>query len=74
MVSFEVGGMVQSCIYFDKLTRLVLLHANISMLVVQVRVEDGEWVAWSESVPKMQLEPHRIVSSDVVITTTDTVR
>lgn len=42
--------------------------------VVQVRVEDGEWVAWSDSVPKTQLEPHRIVSSDVVITTTDTVR
>ncbi|CAM9166136.1 unnamed protein product, partial [Hapterophycus canaliculatus] len=40
----------------------------------QVRVEDGEWVAWSDSVPKTQLEPHRIVSSDVVITTTDTVR
>lgn len=40
----------------------------------QVRVEDGEWVAWSDSVPKIQLEPHRIVSSDVVITTTDTVR
>lgn len=44
------------------------------VLVVQVRVEDGEWAAWSESVPKTQLEPHRIVSSDVVITTTDTVR
>ncbi|CAM9106263.1 unnamed protein product [Ectocarpus fasciculatus] len=41
---------------------------------LQVRVEDGEWSAWSESVPKTQLEPHRIVSSDVVITTTDTVR
>lgn len=37
-------------------------------------MEDGEWVPWSESVPKTQLEPHRIVSSDVVITTTDTVR
>lgn len=40
----------------------------------KVRVEDGEWVPWSESVPRTELEPHRIVSSDVVITTTDTVR
>lgn len=40
----------------------------------KVRVEDGEWVPWSDSVPKTQLEPHRIVSSDMVITTTDTVR
>lgn len=46
----------------------------VTVVVVQVRVEDGEWVAWSDSVPKTQLEPHRIVSSDVVITTTDTVR
>lgn len=45
-----------------------------TLLVLQVRVEDSEWVAWSDSVPKTQLEPHRIVSSDVVITTTDTVR
>lgn len=37
-------------------------------------MEDGEWVPWSDSVPKTQLEPHRIVSSDMVITTTDTVR
>ncbi|CAN0482122.1 unnamed protein product, partial [Scytosiphon promiscuus] len=37
-------------------------------------VGEGEWVPWSDSVPRTQLEPHRIVSSDVVITTTDTVR
>lgn len=42
--------------------------------VLQVNVDDGEWLPWSNSVPKTQLEPHRIVDSDVVITTTDTVR
>ncbi|CAM9128550.1 unnamed protein product [Discosporangium mesarthrocarpum] len=39
-----------------------------------VRVEDGEWVPWSASVPRTQLEPQSIVNSDVVVTTTDTVR
>jgi dynein heavy chain 1, cytosolic len=40
----------------------------------RVRVEDGEYELWSDSVPKMEIESHRVASSDVVITTTDTVR
>jgi dynein heavy chain 1, cytosolic len=40
----------------------------------RVRVEDGEYELWSDSVPRMEIESHRVSSSDVVITTTDTVR
>lgn len=40
----------------------------------RVRVEDGEHEPWSDSVPRMEIESHKVVSSDVVITTTDTVR
>lgn len=40
----------------------------------RVRVEDGELELWSSSVPRMEIESHRVSSSDVVITTTDTLR
>jgi len=40
----------------------------------QVRVEDGEYELWSDSVPRMEIESHKAAASDVVITTTDTVR
>jgi len=45
-----------------------------SLLELQVRVEDGEWVEWSASVPRLELEAHSVVRSDLVIPTTDTVR
>lgn len=40
----------------------------------RVRVEDGEYELWSDSVPRMEIESHRVAATDVVITTTDTVR
>lgn len=45
-----------------------------SLVDYRVRVEDGEYELWSSSVPRMEIESHRVSSSDVVITTTDTVR
>ena len=40
----------------------------------RVRVDDGEYELWKDSVPRMEIESHKVVSSDVVVTTTDTVR
>jgi dynein heavy chain 1, cytosolic len=40
----------------------------------RVRIEDGEYELWSDSVPRMDIESHRAAASDVVITTTDTIR
>lgn len=45
-----------------------------SVFDYRVRVEDGEYELWSDSVPRMEIESHKAASSDVVITTTDTVR
>ena len=45
-----------------------------SLVDYRVRVEDGEYELWSESVPRMEIESHRVSATDVVITTTDTVR
>jgi dynein heavy chain 1 len=46
----------------------------LSIADYQVRVDDGEYELWSLSVPRMEIESHKVVSSDVVITTTDTIR
>eukprot|EP00559_Dactyliosolen_fragilissimus_P007927 CAMPEP_0184869058 /NCGR_PEP_ID=MMETSP0580-20130426/32666_1 /TAXON_ID=1118495 /ORGANISM="Dactyliosolen fragilissimus" /LENGTH=2586 /DNA_ID=CAMNT_0027370293 /DNA_START=1 /DNA_END=7761 /DNA_ORIENTATION=+ len=40
----------------------------------RVRVEDGEYELWSESVPRMEIESHKVTATDVIITTNDTVR
>jgi dynein heavy chain 1, cytosolic len=48
--------------------------ASHSIYDYKVRVSDGEYELWSDSVPRMEIESHRVASSDVVITTTDTVR
>ena len=45
-----------------------------SIFDYRVRVEDGEYEKWSDSVPRMEIESHKAAASDVVITTTDTVR
>jgi dynein heavy chain 1 len=45
-----------------------------SLYDYKVRVTDGEYEKWSDSVPRMEIESHRAAASDVVITTTDTVR
>jgi dynein heavy chain 1, cytosolic len=63
-----------------ELSRILSSHSAVNvpagsqLLDLQVRVEDGEWSEWTSMVPRMEIESHRIVSSDVVITTTDTLR
>lgn len=45
-----------------------------TLLDYKVRVDNGEYELWSDSVPRMEIESHRVAATDVVITTTDTVR
>ncbi len=52
--------------------QLPIAGTNISDY--SVRVHDGEYEPWSDSVPRMEIESHKVMSSDVVVTTTDTVR
>jgi dynein heavy chain 1 len=53
---------------------LTLPNPGTSISDYRVRVEDGDHEPWSDSVPRMEIESHKVCSSDVVITTTDTVR
>jgi dynein heavy chain 1 len=63
--------------FSDMLVRtsgVMLPDENNCVFDYRVRVDNGEYEPWSDSVPRMEIESHRVASSDVVITTTDTVR
>jgi len=47
---------------------------NGSLADYRVRVGNGELELWSDSVPRIEIESHRVTATDVVVTTTDTVR
>ena len=46
----------------------------LSLIDLYVNVNDGDWAEWISLVPKIEIESHKVTSSDVVISTTDTVR
>ncbi len=63
------------------LSSMLLEHSiNISLpnkctlLDMYVNASDGLFYEWSSLVPKMEIEAHKVISSDIVISTTDTVR
>ncbi|CAM9242548.1 unnamed protein product, partial [Chrysoparadoxa australica] len=59
----------------EKLIHWSGMHLEGSNLVdMRVDVATGEWLKWSDSVPRMEIESHKVVASDVVVVTTDTVR
>lgn len=47
---------------------------DASLADYRVRVENGELELWSDSVPRIEIESHKVTATDVVVTTTDTVR
>jgi dynein heavy chain 1, cytosolic len=48
---------------------------NKKLVDLFVNVQDGSWLEWSTMVgPRIEIESHKVVSSDVVINTVDTVR
>ena len=40
---------------------------------MQVNIQ-GEWITWQSTVPKIEVETHKVGSPDVVVPTLDTVR
>jgi dynein heavy chain 1, cytosolic len=64
-----------------ELAKVIQEHCNIDipgqsscLLDVFPNVQDSEWIEWSSTVPRVEIESHKVSSTDVVITTTDTVR
>ena len=46
----------------------------VTLLDFEVRVDTGEWHNWNERVPQVEIESHKVMQTDVVINTVDTVR
>jgi len=64
----------------EALGTMLVKHGGVDLpngrniIDLQVSLPDGTWTEWAASVPKTEIEPHRVTASDVVVTTTDTVR
>ena len=57
--------MFNSCKwYYVKLSLPYILQVNIQ----------GEWITWQSTVPKIEVETHKVGSPDIVVPTLDTVR
>ncbi|OQR92538.1 dynein heavy chain [Achlya hypogyna] len=76
--SMDIAHRVKLAEYFASINTTVplpqLSSDNASLLDFEVQVKDGEWMPWIYSVPTLELESHRVLSTDVVVTTVDTVR
>lgn len=64
-----------------KLAEIVVSNSNVSLpnpveslLDYGVDVSTGEWVPWKSMVPQIEIEAHKVAATDVVVTTTDTLR
>lgn len=49
-------------------------NSDNSLLEYEVNIDDGEWRQWLRSIPQLDLESHQVLSTDVVVTTVDTIR
>lgn len=50
------------------------LGGDETLLSFSVSVDSGEWQPWRDFVPTVEMESHKVLATDVVITTVDTVR
>lgn len=48
--------------------------AGASLIDFDVQIASGEWASWANKVPQIEIEPHTVTASDVVVPTMDTVR
>ena len=49
-------------------------HSEHSLIDYEVNIDDGGWLLWKASVPTIDIESHRVMSTDLIIPTVDTVR
>lgn len=62
------------------LSEVVISHSTAtisngkSLFDVHIGVGEGNWLDWAASVPRIEIESHKVTSTDVVIATVDTLR
>ena len=59
--------------YIHKLTTVPLPSSQSLIIDYEVTMQ-GDWVPWSNKVPQIEIETHKVASPDVVVPTLDTVR
>ncbi|XP_065684969.1 cytoplasmic dynein 1 heavy chain 1 isoform X1 [Hydra vulgaris] len=59
--------------YIHKLTTIPLPSSQSVIIDYEVTM-NGDWVPWSNKVPHIEIETHKVASPDVVVPTLDTVR
>ncbi|TGZ69850.1 hypothetical protein CRM22_003509 [Opisthorchis felineus] len=59
--------------YLREITTIPLPPTGAPIIDYEVKL-NGEWQAWSQKVPVIEVETHKITSMDVVVPTMDTVR
>ena len=60
--------------YIRNITTIPLPSPSNSLIIdFEVNMQ-GEWVPWSNKVPQIEIETHKVASPDVVVPTLDTVR
>ena len=63
----DLGDFIRST------TTIPLPSGNIPIIDYEVTIQ-GEWSLWTNSVPKVEVETHKVGSPDIVVPTLDTVR
>ena len=64
------------CVYFFRSATTIPLPPNpaVPILDYEVSITAGDWLPWSNKVPQMEVETHKVASPDIVVPTLDTVR
>ncbi|KAI0984717.1 hypothetical protein GJ496_002628 [Pomphorhynchus laevis] len=62
-----------------KLSTFIREHSLISMpskelIEYEVSLPEGDWIPWSQRVPTIEIETHKVGSTDLIIPTVDTIR
>ncbi|KAF5301350.1 hypothetical protein FQA39_LY10748 [Lamprigera yunnana] len=59
--------------FIRSVTTIPLPPNNMSIIDFEVSIS-GEWIPWSNKVPQIEVETHKVAAPDIVVPTLDTVR
>jgi dynein heavy chain 1 len=72
--SMDYNNRIKLCSQIKELSTIDVPESGGDMIDFEVVIDSGEWRAWEQSIPKLELEAHKCLATDVVVTTVDTVR
>jgi dynein heavy chain 1 len=72
--SMDYNNRIKLCEQIKSQSTIEVPDSGGEMIDFEVVIDSGEWRAWEQSIPKLELEAHKCLATDVVVTTVDTVR